>query len=85
MKFLLNMNMPRVLGKRLVDDGDSCRHAGDIGLSKASDVEIVAEAERGQGDHPDPRSGLWTSVGFFRRQGPFVVIFRLRDSIQTSF
>jgi predicted nuclease of predicted toxin-antitoxin system len=46
MKFLLNMNMPRSLAKRLQDKGYLCRHAGDIGLSYAEDWEIIEEARR---------------------------------------
>ena len=44
MKFLLNMNLPRVLGRRLVAAGHPCRHVGDIGLGEASDVEIIVAA-----------------------------------------
>lgn len=37
MKFLLNMNVPRELGKRLTVEGHECRHLGDIGMACASD------------------------------------------------
>ena len=32
MKFLLNMNLPRELGRRLIQHGYECRHAANIGL-----------------------------------------------------
>jgi predicted nuclease of predicted toxin-antitoxin system len=46
MRFLLNMNLPRELGARLVALGHSTRHVGDIGLARASDETIVEEARR---------------------------------------
>ena len=44
MKFLLNMNLPRRLGRELTAAGHECRHVGYIGMAKASDVEIVEKA-----------------------------------------
>ena len=44
MRFLLNMNVPRELGRRLRDEGHEYRHVGDIGMAQASDVVIVEEA-----------------------------------------
>ena len=41
MRFLLNMNVPRGLGRRLAARGHECRHVGDIGMARASDVAIV--------------------------------------------
>ncbi|MFQ5930729.1 MAG: hypothetical protein ACE5MK_13635 [Acidobacteriota bacterium] len=35
MKFLLNMNVPRRLSKRLTGEGQQTRHVGDIGMGKA--------------------------------------------------
>jgi predicted nuclease of predicted toxin-antitoxin system len=37
MKFLLNMNVPRKLGRRLTSEGHECRHVGDIGMAQVSD------------------------------------------------
>ena len=41
---LLNMNLPRRLGRELTAAGHECRHVGYIGMAKASDVEIVEKA-----------------------------------------
>ena len=38
------MNLPRELGRRLRAKGHDCRHAGDSGLARAKDVEIVEQA-----------------------------------------
>jgi predicted nuclease of predicted toxin-antitoxin system len=46
MNFLLNMNVDRDMAVQLKKRGHICRHAGDIGLSRATDTEIVAEARR---------------------------------------
>src|SRR5439155_12530381 len=43
-KFLLNVNTPRALGRRLLADGHACRHAADAGLGRAPDEAIVQEA-----------------------------------------
>jgi predicted nuclease of predicted toxin-antitoxin system len=44
MKFLLNMNMPRELGRRLAAKGHDWRHVRDIAMAHASDVTILEEA-----------------------------------------
>ena len=46
MKFLLNMNLPRELGRRLASFGHEWRHVGDIGLASVPDEQVVAEARR---------------------------------------
>jgi len=79
-KFLLNVNTPRVLGRRLLAEGHACRHAADVGLGRAPDEAIVREA-RANGEviltndldygHLLAFSGLET---------PSVVIFRLRHT-----
>lgn len=46
MNFLLNMNVHRDMTAPLKKRGHVCRHVGDIGMSRAKDVEIVAEAKR---------------------------------------
>lgn len=50
MKFLLNMNVPRGLSKRLTAEGHECRHVGDIGMAQASDG---ANIFRLRNTHPD--------------------------------
>jgi len=44
MNFLLNMNIRREMIAPLQKRGHACRHVGDIGMSRAKDEEIVAEA-----------------------------------------
>jgi predicted nuclease of predicted toxin-antitoxin system len=44
MIFLLNMNVPRELGRRLGTVGHQFRHVGDIGMTQANDSAIVEEA-----------------------------------------
>ncbi len=46
MKWLLNMNIPRRLKILLESVGHQCRHAGDIGLERASDLTILQEAAK---------------------------------------
>lgn len=46
MRFLLNMNIPRQLGRRLAAQGHECRHVGDIGMAQASDVTIMRKEEQ---------------------------------------
>jgi len=43
-RFLIDMNLPRTLAVLLTQNGYRCRHVGDIGLSQATDEEIVEEA-----------------------------------------
>ncbi|MBC7226654.1 MAG: DUF5615 family PIN-like protein [Thermoflexales bacterium] len=80
MKFLLNMNIPRSLGVLLAVEGHTCRHAGDIGMSQASDEAILQEA-RAQSEviltHDLDYGHLLALSG---EPSPSVVIFRLRNS-----
>ena len=46
MNFLLNMNVNRDMTARLKGRGHICHPAGDVGMSRAKDIEIVAEAKR---------------------------------------
>ena len=48
MKFLLNMNMPRELGRQLAAKGHEWRHVRDIAMARASDVAILEEARKSQ-------------------------------------
>jgi predicted nuclease of predicted toxin-antitoxin system len=41
MKFLLNMNIPPDLGRRLQDVGHRYRHVADVDLAEADDSVIV--------------------------------------------
>lgn len=77
MKFLLNMNVPRGLRGIFAAHGHSCRHAGDVGLARASDVEVM-EAARATGEvivtHDLDYGHL---LAFSGETGPSVIIFRL--------
>lgn len=46
MKYLLNPNIPRTLGKLLESRGHVCRHVSVIGLARAPDAAIVEEASQ---------------------------------------
>ncbi len=80
MRFPLNMNLPRELGRRLAGAGHQCRHAGDVGLSRAGDREIV-EVAREAGEailtHDLDYGNL---LAFSGAPGPSVVTFRLRKA-----
>lgn len=80
MRFLLNMNIPRELGRRLTDEGHDCRHVGDIGMAQASDLAITENA-RTSGEviltHDLDYGYL---LAFSGESVPSVVIFRLRDT-----
>ena len=84
MKFLINMNLPRELGRRLSNLGHDCRHVGDVGLSDASD-EAIVEAARKAGEtiltHDLDYGSL---LAFSGEPSPSVVIFRLRNIRQSS-
>lgn len=80
MKFLLNMNLPRTLVRLLSSAGHECRHAGDIGLSRSSDMMIIEEA-RAKGEviitHDLDYGHL---LAFSGETTPSVIIFRLRNT-----
>lgn len=46
MNFLLNMNVHREMAAPLKKRGHVCRHVGDIGMARARDVDIIAEAQK---------------------------------------
>ena len=46
MNFLLNMNVNRDMTAKLKGRSHICRPVGDVGLLRAKDIEIVAEAKR---------------------------------------
>ncbi len=83
MKFLLNMNLPRLLGEGLQGAGHEFRHAGDVGLSRADDAAIVAAA-RNAGEviltHDLDYGHL---LAFSGESRPSVVIFRTRNGQPT--
>jgi predicted nuclease of predicted toxin-antitoxin system len=80
LKFLLNMNLPRDLGRRLSLKGHSCRHAGDIGLASAADERIVAEAKRTREVIITHDLDYGTILTFSGEDAPSVVIIRMANT-----
>lgn len=80
MRFLLNMNVPRELGRRLTAEGHEYHHVGDIGMARANDLAIVEEA-RGKKEivvtHDLDYGHMLTFSG---EPAPSVIIFRLRNT-----
>jgi len=80
-KFLLNMNLPRELGRQLASLGHACRHAGDIGLARAEDSAIVVEARRAQETVLTHDLDYGNLLAFSGEAGPSVVIYRLENTL----
>jgi predicted nuclease of predicted toxin-antitoxin system len=80
MNFLLNMNMPRELGRRLNAVGHACRHVGDIGMSRASDTAIIEEAKRNKEVIVTHDLDYGHLLAFSGDPIPSVIIFRLRNT-----
>lgn len=79
MKFLLNMNVDRELAASLKKRGHSCRHVGDIGMSRATDREIVSEAARTNEIIITHDLDYGHLLAFSGEAAPSVIILRLRD------
>jgi predicted nuclease of predicted toxin-antitoxin system len=79
MKFLLNMNVPRELGRLLSQAGHEIRHVGDIGLSSAEDA-LVVDVARDSGEvivtHDLDYGEL---IMFAESASPSVIIIRLNN------
>lgn len=77
MNFLLNMNIPRRLAGELRTQGHAVRHAADVGLTAASDRDIV-EVARANGEvivmHDLDYGHL---LAFTSANSPSVIIIRL--------
>jgi predicted nuclease of predicted toxin-antitoxin system len=80
MKFLLNMNIPRELGRRLTSKGHECRHVGDVGMSQASDVVIMEEAKVNKEVIVTHDLDYGHLLAFSGELAPSVIIFRLRNT-----
>lgn len=80
MKFLLNMNVPRELGRRLAAQGHGCRHVGDIGMAQASDVAIMEEARGNKESIVTHDLDYGHLLAFSGELAPSVIIFRLRNT-----
>lgn len=84
MKFLLNMNLPRELGKLLSTRGHTSRHVGDIGMARASDASIVTEAKTNQEIIVTHDLDYGNLLAFSGETSPSVIIFRMRNTHPTS-
>ncbi len=80
MKFLLNMNLPRGLGRRLSSKGHSCRHAGDVGLVSAADGLMVAEANRTREVIITHDLDYGAILAFSGEDAPSVIIIRMANT-----
>ncbi|MFO7676345.1 MAG: DUF5615 family PIN-like protein [bacterium] len=81
MKFLLNMNLPRELGRRLATCGHTWRHVGDIGLAAAADEQIVAEARQTREVILTHDLDYGAILAFSGEDAPSVVTFRTVNTL----
>ncbi|MGH7774223.1 MAG: DUF5615 family PIN-like protein [Candidatus Binatia bacterium] len=79
MKFLLDVNVPRELGRRLTAAGHQCRHAGDIGMARKNDTAIIEEARAKSEVIATHDLDYGNLLAFSGERSPSVVIFRLRN------
>jgi len=79
MNFLLNMNVNRDMAAKLKERGHICRHVGDIGMSRAKDIEIVTEAKRTNEVILTHDLDYGHLLAFSGEKAPSVIILRLRD------
>ncbi len=79
MNFLLNMNIHRDMVAPLKKRGHVCRHVGDIGMARAKDVEIVAEARKTGETIVTHDLDYGHLLAFSGESAPSVIILRLRD------
>ncbi|GAK50941.1 hypothetical protein U14_02183 [Candidatus Moduliflexus flocculans] len=80
MKFLLNMNVPPQLGRHLMQLGHHCRHVRELGMARAADYEIVAEARRQQETILTHDLDYGHLLAFSGEAWPSVIIFRVRQT-----
>ncbi len=80
MKFLLNMNVPRELGRRLTSEGHECRHVGDIGMAQVSDLVILKEARGNKEIIVTHDLDYGDLLAFSGETNPSVIIFRVRNT-----
>ncbi len=80
MKFLLNMNVPRKLGRLMEADGHKCRHVGEIAMARASDQSILAEAKQSGECVLTHDLDYGRLMAFSGESKPSIVIFRFRQA-----
>ena len=84
MRFLLNMNLSRQLGRLLETRGHDWRHVRDLGLGRAEDRQIFETAKASQEvilTHDLDYGQLLAFSGDIR---PSVVIFRCRNILPAA-
>ncbi len=79
MNFLLNMNVHRDMTAPLKKRGHVCRHVGNIGMSRSTDAEIVAEARKTGEVIMTHDLDYGHLLAFSGEKAPSVIILRLRD------
>lgn len=79
MRFLLNMNLLRGLCEHLQEQGFGCRHVGDLGMARAGDMDIIAEARRRNEVILTHDLDCGHLLAFSGESKPSVVIFRMRN------
>lgn len=80
MKFLLNMNLPRKLGDYLIDKEHEARHAGNVGMFKSPDIDIVKHARLNDEVIITHDLDYGNILAFSKEQKPSVIIFRIRNT-----
>lgn len=80
MKFLLDMNLPRSLGRKLHAMSHEARHVGDLGMAEADDIEIVQEARENQEVIITHDLDYGDLLAFSGEASPSVIILRLRNT-----
>jgi predicted nuclease of predicted toxin-antitoxin system len=83
-KFLLNMNLPPAFGQMLASEGHGWRHVANLGMSRASDAAILAEAKRCGECVITHDLDYGQLLAFSGDSAPPVVIFRLRRAETTT-
>ena len=84
-RFLIDMNLPRTLAVLLTQNGYRCRHVGDIGLSQATDEEIVEEARLNGEVILTHDMDYGKILAFSGESSPSVIIFRYQTKEPESF
>lgn len=79
MNFPLNMNVNREMAAQLDQRGHVCRHAGDIGMARAKDTEIIREAKKTGEVILTHDLDYGHLLAFSAEKVPSVIILRLRD------
>jgi len=81
LRFLLDMNLPRQLGRPLQEQGHDCRHAAEHDLVRADDQEIV-EIARTTGEVILTHDlDFGRILAFSGQAAPSVIIFRQTSTL----